>query len=150
MWVMQPRRESFLGRGRTPAPAMVRVAARALLGCAVLSLAATGCGRSGPGAARVAAHTPLRCGTSLTAAAVKVDVEVVHGSVACSAALAIEHDYAKAIMEGKAPGAGGGGPVQVRGWKCQGYATPYVDATGKASRCVKAGTEILAVLPPVK
>ncbi len=48
--------------------------------------------------------------------------------------------------QGKAPGNGGGGPVTVNGWTCQGFPTPELLKTGKTSKCVKAGIEILAVL----
>jgi hypothetical protein len=87
------------------------------------------------------------CGTSKTAANVPIHVEVTSGRVSCATALTIEQKYAEAIRSGLAPGNGGGGPVKVNGWTCQGYATPVVLHTGKASKCVKDGTEILAILP---
>ena len=86
------------------------------------------------------------CGTSLSAANVPVAVEVDHGSVSCTTAMAVEKDYAEAIDAGKAPGNGGGGPVPVNGWICQGFPTPQVLKTGDASKCTKDGTEILASL----
>ena len=89
-----------------------------------------------------------KCGTTKTAASVPVDVEIVHGHATCTIALAIEASYADAIRSGRAPGNGGGGPVKVKGWTCQGFATPVVLSTGKASKCVRAGTEILEILPP--
>jgi hypothetical protein len=60
----------------------------------------------------------------------------------------VERDYAKAIIEGHAPGNGGGGPVSVQGWTCQGFATPVVLKTGDASECVQGSSEILAILLP--
>ena len=89
-----------------------------------------------------------KCGTTKTAASVPVDVEIVQGHATCATALAVEASYASAIRSGRAPGNGGGGPVKVKGWTCQGFATPVVLSTGKASKCVKAGTEILEILPP--
>jgi hypothetical protein len=86
------------------------------------------------------------CGTSHTAAQVPIEVAVERGEISCTTALVVESDYAKAIVEGKAPGNGGGGPVTVNGWTCQGFPTPEVLKTGKTSKCVKGGVEILATL----
>jgi hypothetical protein len=86
------------------------------------------------------------CGTGRTAANVPVEIEVYRGEVACSAALQIEASYAKAIVDGKAPGNGGGGPVTVSGWTCQGLATPQLLKTGETSKCAKDGHEIVAIL----
>jgi len=89
------------------------------------------------------------CGTEKTAASVPVRVEVIRGQLACTTARAIERAYAAAVRSGQAPGNGGGGPVKIQGWTCQGFATPVVLHTGKASKCVRDGVEILEVLPPV-
>jgi hypothetical protein len=83
-----------------------------------------------------------------TAAAVPVRVEIVRGHIACAQAMAVVRAYATAIRSGLAPGNGGGGPVKVKGWTCQGFATPVVLRTGKASKCLRSGLEILEVLPP--
>lgn len=112
-----------------------------------------GCGpatpTASPGPSRSTPRArPTKCGSARTAANVPVDVEVATGAVPCATAISIEQDYAAAIRSGKAPGNGGGGPVQVKGWTCQGFATPVVLKTGKASKCVRDGDEILAVLPP--
>jgi hypothetical protein len=106
------------------------------------TLALAGCGQS----ARPKAARATDCGTSHTAANVPVEVAVERGQVACATALAVESDYAKAIVQGKAPGNGGGGPVTVNGWTCQGFPTPELLRTGDTSKCVKDGTEIMAVL----
>ncbi len=57
--------------------------------------------------------------------------------------------YAKAIRSGQAPGNGGGGPVKIKGWTCQGFTTPVVLRTGKAAKCARDGVEILEILPPL-
>ena len=87
------------------------------------------------------------CGTTKTAANVPVRIEVQHGPETCKAAMSVERHYAAAILAGRAPGNGGGGPVNVGGWTCQGFATPVVLRTGNASKCVKGADEILAILP---
>ena len=135
-----------LGRtGRRILPPPARVALTALI---VLLVAGCGHLSSSSGSTGRATKTALMsCGRSKTAANVPVDIEIARGSVPCGTALAIEQEYAVAIRSGKAPGNGGGGPVKVGGWTCEGFATPVVLKTGKASRCVKDGEEILAVLP---
>jgi len=136
-------------------------AGRAALTVAVLAMVAvlatvTGCSAKGSPAASGTPVSPghsgtassaVACGTTKTAANVPVQVQVSHGKVACAAAMTIEKDYAKAIRAGRAPGNGGGGPVTIDGWKCQGFATPVVLKTGQASKCVQGSAEILAVLP---
>ena len=104
------------------------------------TIALAGCATTAP---RVRATD---CGASRTAANVPIEVAVEQGQVSCTTALAVERDYAKAIVAGKAPGNGGGGPVTVNGWTCQGFPTPELLKTGKTSKCVKDGIEILAVL----
>ncbi len=106
------------------------------------TLALAGCGQ----AARPKTASSTDCGTTRTAANVPVEVAVDQGQVSCTVALTVEHDYARAIVAGKVQGNGGGAPVLVDGWKCQGYPTPELLKTGKASKCVKAGAEILAIL----
>ncbi|HUZ22202.1 MAG TPA: hypothetical protein VMV07_00395 [Streptosporangiaceae bacterium] len=135
---MHPRwaQGTAISPGRVPLRLAALVAAVALM--------AGGCGH--PAAA--ASHPATRCGTARTVANVPVKVEVTHGTVACPEALTVERAYTRAIAEGKAPGNGGGGPLDVSGWKCQGFPTPVVLKTGWASKCVRDGTEILAILPP--
>jgi hypothetical protein len=101
-------------------------------GCA--SAAAAGVG---PGAS---------CGTTRTAANVPVIIKVAKGTVNCAAALQVENEYAAKIRDGQVRGNGGGAPVTVGGWTCQGYATPEVLSTGNASQCHTSGAAILAVL----
>lgn len=109
---------------------------------AALTLVA-GCGHS------AAAKTSItRCGTTRTAANVPVKVEITHGVESCQEAMSVEHRYSEEVAKGKAPGNGGGGPINIGGWKCQGFPTPEVLKTGKASKCVRGDTEILAILPP--
>ena len=132
-------------------------AGRAALSLTVIVLAA-GCGaKTSPTASGTvgsqsqspsgSSSPAVSCGTTKTAANVPVQVQVSNGKVSCDAAMAIERDYAKAIRNGSAPGNGGGGPVMIDGWTCQGFATPVVLRTGQASKCVFRGTEILAILP---
>jgi hypothetical protein len=109
---------------------------------AALTLAA-GCGHP---AAKTASIT--RCGTTRTAANVPVKVEIIRGVESCQSAMSLEHRYSEEVAKGKAPGNGGGGPITIDGWKCQGFPTPEVLKTGKASKCVRGTTEILAILPP--
>jgi hypothetical protein len=113
---------------------------------AAIALTAAGCSHS----AATVSQPAKRCGTARTVANVPVKVEIMHGTTPCPAAMTVEHDYTKAIAQGRAPGNGGGGPVTISGWKCQGFPTPIVLRTGWASKCVRGGTEILAILPPPK
>jgi len=114
---------------------------------------ASGCGRtpqptSRPSPGSSATTTTLTaCGMSRTAAHVPVQIAIAQGHVSCSTARAVERLYASAIIAGMAPGNGGGGPVKVDGWTCRGFATPVVLATGKTSKCVRNGDEILEILP---
>jgi hypothetical protein len=78
---------------------------------------------------------------------VPVVIKVAKGSVGCSTALAVENTYAKLVKDGDVGGTGGGAPVSVNGWTCQGYLTPQILATGDASECHSGSTEIVAVLP---
>ncbi len=86
------------------------------------------------------------CGTSYTAARVLVRV-VVPGAADCAVALRVQGDYTRKVASGKAPGNGGGGPVSVDGWTCEGYPTPRVLQTGQASECHRGSIEFFAVLP---
>jgi hypothetical protein len=117
---------------------------------ATLLTLAAGCGSPAPKPAPKRSATPAgatSCGTTRTAANVPVHIQIARGQVSCAIALTVERDYAKAILSGKVPGTGGGAPVHVQGWVCQGFATPVVLKTGQASKCVQGSSEILAILP---
>jgi hypothetical protein len=101
-------------------------------------LAGCGSAGAGPGAS---------CGTTHTAANVPVVVKVAKGTVNCGTALQVENEYAAKIRDGQVQGNGGGAPVAVGGWTCQGYPTPEVLSTGNASQCHTASAMIVAVLP---
>ena len=114
--------------------------------------AAAGCGptrspSSGAGAQGGADVPATQCGTVRTAAGVPVVIEVQHGPAGCQIAVAVERSYTHAVASGKVRGNGGGAPVTIKGWVCQGFNTPEVLSTGHASACRKGGAEILAVLP---
>jgi len=121
---------------------LTRGSLRIALGAIVAAVAVAGCGTGTPKAAASA----QACGTGKTAANVPIEIEVDHGQVSCSVALSVEKDYAAAIVAGQAPGNGGGGPVTVNGWKCQGFPTPELLKTGDVSKCGKDGMQILAIL----
>ena len=108
-------------------------AAGLLAGCA--SAPAAG---AGPGAS---------CGTTRTAANVPVIIKVTKGTVNCGTALRVENEYAAKIRAGQVQGNGGGAPVTLSGWTCQGYPTPEVLSTGNASQCHTSSAAIVAVLP---
>ncbi len=103
-----------------------------------------GCGTS-------AASTPQAgqaCGTTRTGVNVPVIIEIGKGPVSCGTALRVENSYATLIRNGDVRGNGGGAPVKVSGWTCQGFPTPEVLKSGQTSACHNHGAEILAVLPP--
>jgi len=107
-------------------------AAGLLAGCASATAAGAGPGTS--------------CGTTRTAANVPVIIKVAKGTVNCSTALQVENEYAAKIRAGQVLGNGGGAPVAVSGWTCQGYPTPEVLSTGTASQCHTSSAAIVAVL----
>jgi hypothetical protein len=113
-----------------------------LAGGAVL-LAGCSSGGSGPGTSGAG----TTCGTTRTAANVPVAIKVVKGSVSCATALRIENEYAALIRGGQVAGNGGGAPVTISGWTCQGYNTPDLLRTGDASQCHTSTAMIVAVLP---
>ena len=114
-----------------------------------LALLVTGAGLlAGCGSATAAGAGPgASCGTTRTAADVTVIIKVAKGTVDCSTALRVENEYAAKIRAGQVPGNGGGAPVAVSGWTCQGYPTPEVLSTGDASQCHTSTAAIVAVLP---
>jgi hypothetical protein len=102
---------------------------------------------AGCSSAQATAGAGATCGSTHTAAGVPVIIKVSKGSVNCTTAMHVENEYAARIREGQVPGNGGGAPVVVSGWTCQGYNTPEVLSTGNASQCHTGSTMILAVLP---
>jgi hypothetical protein len=124
--------------------ALAAAAGLLAVGCASSVSAA---GNSPPASSSPASAISKACGTTRTAANVPVQVQVEHGQASCATAMSVERAYAKAILAGRAPGNGGGGPVNINGWTCQGFDTPEVLKTGQASKCVRHGVEILAILP---
>ena len=106
-----------------------------------------GCVLAGCSSGQAAAGPGTTCGSTRTAAGVPVVIKVAKGSVNCQTALRVENEYAAKIRDGQVKGNGGGAPVVVSGWTCQGYSTPEVLSTGNASQCRSGGTTILAVLP---
>jgi len=138
-------------RGRSRALAMSVLAALAagtVAGCGGVAGQQSAAAASGRPGASASGASAIRCGRARTAAGVPVDVEIV-GRASCHAAMAVERDYSRALASGKVPGNGGGAPVTIQGWICQGYDTPQVLATGRASACRKRGSQILAVLPSI-
>jgi hypothetical protein len=142
----------FVRRPWVPASERLIAPVCGLAVATLLVLLVTGCGShaSTPGGGASPKDTGsamTACGETKTAANVPVDIQIARGQVSCTTALAVERAYAKAILSGKVPGTGGGAPVHVQGWTCQGFATPVVLKTGQASKCVQDSTEILAILP---
>jgi hypothetical protein len=124
----------------------VRGLASVVSGAALLAGGAgvlAGCASSVPGVQGAGAT----CGTTRTAADVPVIIKVTKGTVDCGMAMRVENEYAAKVRAGQVPGNGGGAPVAVNGWICQGYSTPKVLSTGNASQCHTASAAIVAVLP---
>jgi hypothetical protein len=130
---------------------------RSRLAAAGLALLIAGCGASpdaqtgprhvsGPPTATQLAPPRATCGTTRTAVNVPVIIEVEKGAAACSLAMRIQGAYTAEVRAGRVPGNGGGAPVRVDGWTCQGEDTPTIVQTGEASQCHRDGTEIVAVL----
>jgi hypothetical protein len=134
---------AFIVRGAYGLGATVLLAGGAVLlaGC---SSGGAGAGTSG---ASEAVGSGATCGTTRTAADVPVVIKVVEGTVSCTTALRIENEYAAMIRDGQVAGNGGGAPVTISGWTCQGYNTPDLLKTGDASQCHTGTAMILAVLP---
>jgi hypothetical protein len=95
-----------------------------------------------------AASSGSSCGTTRTGANVPVVIKVARGTVDCATALRVEQGYTAMIKAGDVPGNGGGAPVTVDGWTCQGYPTPQVLRTRDASQCHTTSAEVVAVLAP--
>jgi hypothetical protein len=143
---------AFIVRGACGLGAAALLAGGAVLlsGCSSGGPGAGASGASGASGAAVASGTSgsgATCGTTRTAADVPVVIKVVKGTVSCATALRIENEYAARIRDGQVAGNGGGAPVTISGWTCQGYNTPDLLKTGDASQCHTGTAMILAVLP---
>jgi putative hemolysin len=90
--------------------------------------------------------TGTSCGSTRTAANVLVDIRVAKGTANCASAMRAEQGYATMISDGDIRGNGGGAPVTVDGWTCEGYTTPVALQTGDTSECHTAAAEVVAVL----
>jgi hypothetical protein len=119
-----------------------------LLACAAGVLAG-GAGCSSAAAHSSAATAGATCGSTRTAVGVPVLIKVAKGTVNCGVAMRVENEYAAKVRNGQVAGTGGGAPVSVNGWTCQGYSTPELLSTGIASQCHMGSDAIVAVLPPV-
>lgn len=129
-----------LSRAGQAGQAGVRAAA-VTLGIGVLAACSASAGSG-------SASASATCGTTRTAANVPVIIKVGRGSVSCGTAMRVENSYAAAVRTGKIRGNGGGAPVTVSGWTCQGFPTPEVLRTGQTSACRTNSAEVLAILPP--
>jgi hypothetical protein len=118
-----------------------------LAGGAALAAGAAGVLAGCSSGAAAGVQAGATCGTTRTAADVPVIIKVTKGTVSCSTAMQVENEYAVKIKSGQVPGNGGGAPVGVSGWTCQGYPTPEVLSTGNASQCHTGNAAIVAVLP---
>jgi hypothetical protein len=118
----------------------------ALLGCSSASSGAASGGNAATTPSGYATPAGKPCGTTRTGANVPVVVKVTKGTVDCATALRVESSYAAVMKSGQLKGNGGGAPVTVSGWTCQGYPTPQVLQTGAASECHTASAEVVAVL----
>lgn len=130
---------------------------RSRLAAAGLAVLIAGCGASpdGQGGPTHASEPPsatqlasprATCGTTRTAVNVPVIIEVEKGAAPCSLAMRIQDAYTAQVRAGRVSGTGGGAPVRVDGWTCQGEDTPTIVQTGEASQCHRGGTQIVAVL----
>jgi hypothetical protein len=91
------------------------------------------------------------CGAARTVINTPVMIKVAKGTVTCAAALAVENDYTAALKRDlsskhSTEGNGGGAPVAIDGWTCQGYPTPEVLKNGVTSKCHTASADVIAVL----
>src|SRR5271165_4997364 len=93
-----------------------------------------------------ASATGALCGSTRTGANVSVVIKVTKGNVDCGTVMRVEESYAALIRAGDVRGNGGGAPVGVNGWTCQGYPTPEVLRTGYTSECHTTSAEVVAVL----
>ena len=103
----------------------------------------TGCAAPGTTTSDAAAT----CGRTLTGVDIAVVVRIGRGSVSCPTAMTVEKSYAALIRAGGLRGNGGGAPVSIRGWTCQGYTSAEIAQTERVSVCVKGSAQIFTALP---
>ena len=115
-------------------------------GVAVLAVVAGVGGVVGCSSPSAASATGALCGSTRTGANVSVVIKVTKGNVDCGTVMHVEESYAALIRKGDIRGNGGGAPVGVSGWTCQGYPTPEVLRTGYTSECHTTSAEVVAVL----
>jgi hypothetical protein len=128
-WITAARALGWVAGGA----ALLAGGAGTLAGCSSAAAGAQGAGAT--------------CGSTRTGADVPVIIKVIKGTVDCGVAMRVENEYAAKIRAGQVQGNGGGAPVAVSGWICQGYPTPEVLSTGNASQCHTGSAAIVAVLP---
>jgi hypothetical protein len=121
-------------------------------GCSSAASGASGGTAATASAVPSAYATPsgIDCGTARTVINTPVVIKVTKGSVSCTTALSVEDSYTQllkqAITKNSRQGNGGGAPVAVNGWTCQGYPTPEVLTNGVTSECHTASADVVAVL----
>jgi hypothetical protein len=115
-------------------------------GVAALAALIAGAALAGCSSAASSTTSAASCGNMRTAVNVPVVIQVAKGDVDCAAALRVERGYAEMIKRGDIRGNGGGAPVTVDGWTCQGYSTTEALRTGNTSECHTAKAEVVAVL----
>jgi hypothetical protein len=137
--------------GTALVPGLLCLAGYLVGGCS--SAASAGAAASSQSTLPSAYATPsgATCGSARTVINTPVVIKVAKGTVTCAAALAVENDYTTALkrdLSGKQPaeGNGGGAPVKIDGWTCQGHPTPEVLKNGVTSECHTASADVIAVL----
>jgi hypothetical protein len=115
-------------------------------GAGLAAAAITGCSSPAASSAPAPGTVGSACGTTRTGANVAVVIKVTKGTVKCGTAMSVENGYASLLKHGQIRGNGGGAPVTVEGWTCQGYPTPEVLKTGNASQCHTASAQVVAVI----
>jgi hypothetical protein len=130
----------------TARPAVLLCLAACLTGILAAGCSSAASGASGPVPSAYATPSGVACGATRTGTNVPVVIKVTKGSVTCAAALGVENTYAAMVKKGDLKGNGGGAPLMVSGWTCQGYPTSQVLQTGTTSECHTASAEVVAVL----
>jgi hypothetical protein len=117
-------------------------------GCSTAASGGTASAGASVGPVPTAYATPAGavCGTTRTIVNTPVVIKVTKGSVSCATAMSVQSRYTQALRHGALKGNGGGAPVSVSGWTCQGYPTPRVLRDGVTSECHTASADVAAVL----